>query len=647
MVCKYRVMILTVFLTATGASTAARGNDDGAKQEELFALIVTNNRSLALHRPDLQYADDDGARYYRTMSTAAPAQNIRLLTRFDASSRKLYPELAKVSSPPTIKNVTAAVARLAREINEAKKRGAKTRFYFVFAGHGDVEDGRGYLEMSDGRFGPDQLESVVEQIDADIEHLILDSCNSFFMIAPRGPGGRVWATPEDLSGGFVERHPNVGLALSTSAAAQTFEWSEIQSGIFSHEIRSALTGAADVDGDGHISYGEIEAFIHVANKQLKNERFAPKVFVRGPGGHQEQPMWTMKSEGKRTLELGMQKERLWLTDENGVRIADVHKEEGFRLSITLPVQPEAKVIAHRIHPQPDGARPTVSEIEIAAGDDGPLLLDSLERTNTQLTVLAARGYDSLFATLFAEPFGKKSYEDFLAFRETSTPEVFGIGPEQAQKMELYLGVLAEEDRRRRKMGGASLLIGSGMVLGAGVAFWELGGNRANDKIFPGFILGLGVATAVSGIVTFVAKSDGEKAYDNFTAELAEGRATMESVTARTEKHLDALARTERRTRWVSSMVLIAFGGSYMAAGGFLAVTHARGQWMDPPPIGIYPTVFCAGAMIIAVGIFTLRTPTKFEKILDLYRRDQFLKIGVSAGPARGSRGATLSLVGRF
>ena len=30
--------------------------------DEIFALVVTNNRSLVKHRPNLHYADDDGAR---------------------------------------------------------------------------------------------------------------------------------------------------------------------------------------------------------------------------------------------------------------------------------------------------------------------------------------------------------------------------------------------------------------------------------------------------------------------------------------------------------------------------------------------------------------------------------------------------------
>jgi len=46
------VMLLT---SSTRADPTAR----------IFALVVANNRSVSMALPDLQYADDDAARYYR------------------------------------------------------------------------------------------------------------------------------------------------------------------------------------------------------------------------------------------------------------------------------------------------------------------------------------------------------------------------------------------------------------------------------------------------------------------------------------------------------------------------------------------------------------------------------------------------------
>jgi hypothetical protein len=70
----------------TGARPAEAGHT-------AYALIVTNNHSGALGRPDLQYAPDDGARYYELFSTLAPADHITLLTEFDRDSARLFPAL--------------------------------------------------------------------------------------------------------------------------------------------------------------------------------------------------------------------------------------------------------------------------------------------------------------------------------------------------------------------------------------------------------------------------------------------------------------------------------------------------------------------------------------------------------------------------
>src|SRR5262249_25541258 len=149
---------------------------------------------------------------------------------------------------------------LAGRIRREQAAGKDTDFYFVYAGHGDVDRGRGFLELRDGAFTSDDLERLLKRVAATRSHVILDSCNSFFVINSRKPGGTRFATPEDATRSLSARLPNVGVFLSTSAEAEVFEWSELQSGIFSHAVRSGLAGAADANGDGVVSYQELAAF---------------------------------------------------------------------------------------------------------------------------------------------------------------------------------------------------------------------------------------------------------------------------------------------------------------------------------------------------------------------------------------------------
>ena len=84
----------------------------------------------------------------------------------------------------------------------------------------------------------------------------------------------------------------MGVFLSTSADGEAFEWSEIQSGIFSHVVRSGLLGGADADGDGQVSYLELAAFVDTATTDVRNPNMRPHVFSRGAC---PRAMWTVPS----------------------------------------------------------------------------------------------------------------------------------------------------------------------------------------------------------------------------------------------------------------------------------------------------------------------------------------------------------------
>src|SRR5262249_39082709 len=153
---------------------------------------------------------------------------------------------------------------------------------------------------------------IVEKIPATQQHIVLDSCNSFFVINPRKPGGRRWATPRDLTEGFSKRHPQVGVLLSTNADAEVYEWSELESGIFSYEVRSGLAGAADVNGDGKVSYDELAGYIETANRRVPNEEFRPRILARGPGGKGSSELFAVSRIHGRRVVIGEGERRVWI-----------------------------------------------------------------------------------------------------------------------------------------------------------------------------------------------------------------------------------------------------------------------------------------------------------------------------------------------
>lgn len=223
-----------------------------ASRKALFALVVGVNQSVDEELPALRYADDDAARYFELFG--ALGAKTYLVSRLDEGSQRLHPQAAAEAVPPTAKDFKATLDRLARDVKRANQRGLDAVLYFVYAGHGNVEKNRGYITLEDERlFGPDLQKRVLKKVGAKHNHLIVDACYSFFLAYGRGAGGQRRQL-EGFGGlGTLGDDPNLGLLLSTSSAAESHEWDAYQSGVFSHEVRSGLYGAADADADGDIS----------------------------------------------------------------------------------------------------------------------------------------------------------------------------------------------------------------------------------------------------------------------------------------------------------------------------------------------------------------------------------------------------------
>ncbi len=250
-------------------------------REALFALIIGVNKSVDEDLQPLRYADDDAARYFELFRSLG--DRTYLMTRPDDTTRRLHPQAAAEARQPGRESLQEAVRLLAADIERARKRRVRTTFYLVYAGHGNVKDNQGYISLEDARLtGRQILKDVVAAVRADQAHLVVDACHSFYLAYTRGPGGKRreihgFSHVEELA-----RNNQVGLLLSTSSARDSHEWEAFQAGVFSHEVRSGLYGAADADGDGRVSYREIAAFVERANAAIPNERFRPRIYARPP-----------------------------------------------------------------------------------------------------------------------------------------------------------------------------------------------------------------------------------------------------------------------------------------------------------------------------------------------------------------------------
>jgi hypothetical protein len=299
-----------------------------------FALIVGVNRGVDPELPQLHYADDDAARYSELFG--ALGVRVHLLTRADENTLRTSAGAISEARPPVRAELAHAVTELAREVATARERGRRVVFYFIYAGHGNVSGNTAYLALEDQRLDTGEIEhQIVDKVRANETHLIIDACYSYSLAYGRGAGGIRRAVAPFAPAEGLARRPDVGLLLSTTSAQESHEWSNFQAGIFSHEVRSGLYGAADVDGDGQVSYLEIAAFVSRANDAVPNERYRPRIFAHAPRGATQ--LVDLRQASGRRLKLEAAGAHYRLEDLFGVPLADFHNPSGQPLSLVVPV----------------------------------------------------------------------------------------------------------------------------------------------------------------------------------------------------------------------------------------------------------------------------------------------------------------------
>ncbi|MBW2733419.1 MAG: hypothetical protein JRH20_13610 [Deltaproteobacteria bacterium] len=328
-------------LTLLAASPAQGAIDTGTRT---YVLIVANNHSLDKGVRPLRFADDDALRYYELFNLVS--DQVELFTVVDNETARLNPKLARRARPPRKKAIFATLDRWNKEMKQLKARGQATELIFIYAGHGDVDkDGEGYVNLLQKKlWRRDLYQRILAPSQASYVHLIIDACKSYFLVNRRGGWKNDQAkTPKHddlrafLKNEELAAFPQAGVILATSGDQSTHEWQHYRSGILSHELRSALSGAADINGDGHVEYSEIHAFIAAANARVRHPEARLNIFAHPPAANRRRPLFDLR-QARRARMLRFDRTlagRFHLEDERGVRIADLHKAAGTRFDLAV------------------------------------------------------------------------------------------------------------------------------------------------------------------------------------------------------------------------------------------------------------------------------------------------------------------------
>lgn len=420
------------YRTAVFAAVLAWSTSVHAEGVARLVLVVGNNRPADAHQAPLRFADDDAIRFHERFEGLAEGRV--LLTRLDHESRS-YRRAYPVIAPPTIAQLRRSTILLRARAASLRAQGRFVEFVFIFAGHGGMEGGRPYLALEDGRLGRDEVEELfLAGNPADVVHVVIDACSAASFVESRGP---LPTEREPLGsdvlpfGGLVERYPRAGFIAAASAGGSAFEWSRFGSGVASHLILSALSGAADMaPPDGRVTYDEVDAFLHTATQDILPSDYRQEIRVIPPRRLPSAAIVELRQMPWSTELLVDRPGRYYVRDADGRRIVDLRHGRG-TVRLLLPLYSPRFVLVERREEGDGCGAPGRHRSHDCRREDRPHEITAATRARAsalppaEATVLT-RGVveDSVFEQLFASPYDAGSVmerRDGAAALEVRTP----------------------------------------------------------------------------------------------------------------------------------------------------------------------------------------------------------------------------------
>jgi hypothetical protein len=318
----------------------------------VHALVIGNNRPFApgsatpaQSLPTLRYSDDDAAAFYELVTELS--SSVELLTVMDTETQALYPHLVRLARVPTPAAVSAAVSRLAQSLELSRAAGQRSVVFVFFSGHGAVDyEGQPALALFDGGLNHDFLfGEILAKLPADELHLLVDACHAEAVVRPRDARAELVNISAEQANAFLvqstlSRFPHAGALLAATNSTEAHEWDAIRHGIFTHELLSALRGAADVNHDRRIEYSEVYAFMAAANRQVGDVSARLAVVAKPPDINRRAPLLSLSDFPRTNLAwlsgVSGQYGIIELSDARGRRVATLHGDRSFVADLLIP-----------------------------------------------------------------------------------------------------------------------------------------------------------------------------------------------------------------------------------------------------------------------------------------------------------------------
>lgn len=339
-------------LLLMSALCAFPGQAKAEGERVVYVVAVGNNLPPPDHQElsRLRYADDDAVRFFELFGPKLTHRT--LLASVDGDTQRRHAASAELAVAPTYATLKSTFERYRLEMQRDRARGRVPVVFFTFSGHGaSDEQGEPTLTLMDVPLTRARLYDDLLPLLSDGEvHLIVDACRAAGVIGVRGAfdvelEGETEKLAESERSGWIEsrslaRFPNVGALVASAADQESHEWSRIESGVFTHEVLSALRGAADANGDLKVAYSEVQAFVASANRDISDPKARPAVLTHLPKNGRDTVLLALEDLTDARLLYGDAGVlgHFHIELENGERLLDANIAPGFRTALAVPQQ---------------------------------------------------------------------------------------------------------------------------------------------------------------------------------------------------------------------------------------------------------------------------------------------------------------------
>lgn len=303
------VALLWMLVMVGAASAAELGADDGPGARR-FALLVAANDGGS-ERVTLRYAATDAQ---ALSDVLVGLGGVRTADQ-------------QIVVDPTPHELDQAIAQMGQKIAAHRGRNGRAEFIFYYSGHSDE---RGLL-LADAEVSYAGLRARLDQLDADVRLVILDSCASGSFT--RTKGGRRMPSFLDDSANQISGY---AVLASSSEDEVAQESDAIGGSFFTHYLISGLRGAADSSGNGRVTLNEAYRYAFDQTLARTHQSLGGAQHARYDiqmSGHGELVLTDLKDTSAR-LELDAEiSGRVWVRDQAGRLMAEVPKFSGRALGL--------------------------------------------------------------------------------------------------------------------------------------------------------------------------------------------------------------------------------------------------------------------------------------------------------------------------